>query len=132
MVQGVRPTSAHENCETGLMAGASVQPWNQSLARRAVIDSYSPRDVPAGNATQRDLYQAGPTFNAPFVTRTEVPGGGRGRSPKLLIPLRFCGALQNRKYAPPIDMRSFSNQDSEIQALLQREPSCSQVELRIT
>jgi len=36
------------------------------------------------------------------------------------------------KYAPPIDMRSFSNQDSEIQALLQREPSCSQVELRIT
>src|SRR5713101_4659100 len=98
MVQGVRPTSAHENCETGLMAGASVQPWNQSLARRAVIDSYSPRDVPAGNATQRDLYQAGPMFNAPFVTRTEVPGGGRGRSPKLLIPFTPSTTLFWRQY----------------------------------
>ena len=42
-------------------------------------------------------------------------------------------AVDGRKYAPSIDMRSlFKTRTPEIEALLRRKPSCSHVELRIT
>ena len=48
------------------------------------------------------------------------------------IPLRFCGAPQNRKYAPSIDMRSPFRQGFKIEALLRRTRPYPHVGLHIT
>jgi hypothetical protein len=41
-------------------------------------------------------------------------------------------AVDGRKYAPSIDMRSLPNPVLQVRGLLHRKPSCSHVQLRIT
>jgi hypothetical protein len=71
-------------------------------------------------------------------TRLDGPAAGlagNGRMIQITAQMRVLVAIEavdGRKYAPSIDMRSLPNPVLQVRGLLHRKPSCSHVQLRIT